>query len=87
MLVQSRAILTQYWLQGEEKGAAKWSPNGRRVGLYHVMYDMINALFIRHTHAPDCSHTLRDIIRLMDHLQQLRAGVLELAGWVSSRSE
>ena len=51
------------------------------------MYDMVNALFIRHTHAPDCSHTLLDILRLMGHLQQLRAGVLELAGWASSRSE
>ena len=57
------------------------------VSHYHVMYDMINTLSIRHTHSPDCSHTLRDILRLMDHLQQLRAGVLELAGWASSRSE
>ena len=57
------------------------------VSHYHVMYDMINALFIRHTHAPDCSYTLLDIIRLMGHPQQLRAGVLELAGWASSRSE
>ena len=52
-----------------------------------MMYDMINALFIRHTHAPDCSHTLLDILRLMGHPQQLRAEVLELAGWASSKGE
>ena len=51
------------------------------------MYDMINALFIRHTNVSDPSNILLDILRLMGHPQQLRAGVLELAGWVSSRSE
>ena len=51
------------------------------------MYDMINALLIRHTHSPDCSHTLLDILRLMGHPQQLRAGALELAGWASSKGE
>ena len=50
------------------------------------MYDMINALFIRHTHAPDCSHTLLDILRLMGHPQQLRAEVLELAGWAAAKA-
>ena len=57
------------------------------VSHYHVMYDMINALFIRHTNVSDPSNNLLNILRLMGHLRQLRAGVLELAGWASSRSE
>ena len=57
------------------------------VSHYHVMYDMINALFIRHTHVSDPSNTLLKLIWLMGHLRQLRVAVLELAGWAGSRSE
>ena len=57
------------------------------VSHYHVMYDMINALFIRHTNVSDPSNILLDILRLMGHPQQLRVEVLELAGWASSKGE
>ena len=57
------------------------------VSHYHVMYDMINTLFIRHTNVSDPYNTLLNAIRLMGHLRQLRAAVLELAGWASIRSE